>query len=79
MDTEEVGSPAGREALEAAHRAHMREMTAARQAAERARDIRSGDLAARQARVEAYAAEMERLAEEHRAWLRRWTPGSPGA
>lgn len=73
MDIEEVGSPAGREALESAHRAHMREMTAARQAAERARGIRSGNLASRQARAEAYEAEMERIAEEHRAWLRRWT------
>jgi|GEM_PF-3396383 len=80
MDTEEVGRPRGQEAPEAAHRAHLREMTAARQVAERARRVRSGGLALRRARDAAYDAAMARIAEEHAAWLRRWAaPDGPGA
>ena len=63
----------GQGALDAAHREHMREMTAARQVAERARHRRNGDPALRRARDEAYEAEMARIAEEHQAWLRQWT------
>ena len=72
MDPKEEGRILGQEAQESGQRAHMREMTAARQAAERARGMRSGDPALRRAREEAYKAEMTRIAEEHQAWLQRW-------
>jgi hypothetical protein len=59
-----------RERAAAAYRAHLREMTAARQAAERAMEGRSRDPAAREAKQAAYRQELGRIAEAHRAWLR---------
>jgi hypothetical protein len=55
--------------LQVAYRDHLREMTAARQAAERARGVRGRDPAARQAIEEAFQRELARIDEEHRAWL----------
>jgi hypothetical protein len=49
--------------LQAAYRAHLREMTAARQAAER-----------RRAADQDFKREIARVEEEHRAWLRAHLP-----
>jgi hypothetical protein len=57
-------------ALQAAYRTHLREMTAARQAAERARGTRSHDPEVRQATEAAFTQELARIAETHQAWLR---------
>jgi hypothetical protein len=56
--------------LQVAYRAHLREMTAARQAAERARGVRSRDPEVRRATEAAFGREMARIAQEHQAWLR---------
>lgn len=56
--------------LGTAHRSHMREMNAARQAAERLRAVRSADPEVRRASEEAFKQEMARIDAEHRAWLR---------
>jgi hypothetical protein len=57
--------------LQAAYRTHLREMTAARQAAERARGgVRSHDPMVRQAAEDAFQQELARIAEGHQAWLR---------
>ena len=57
-------------ALQAAYRTHLREMTAARQAAERARGTRSHDPEVRRASEAAFKQELARIAEGHHAWLR---------
>jgi hypothetical protein len=49
-------------------------MTAARQAAERARGVRSRDPEVRRATEAAYREELGRIAEAHRAWLRQQAP-----
>ena len=53
-----------------AYRAHMRTMTEARQAAEKARKAQSRDPAVRKAITQTYNQEMVRIDEEHWAWLR---------
>ena len=66
-------------ALQAAYRTHLREMTAARQAAERARGTRSHDPEVRRASEAAFKQELARIAEGHHAWLRaHGIPDSPG-
>jgi hypothetical protein len=57
-------------ALQVAYRTHLREMTAARQAAERARGTRSHDPVVRQETEAALKQELARIAETHQAWLR---------
>jgi hypothetical protein len=59
-----------RERAADAQRAHLREMTAARQAAERARGVRSRDPEVRRAGEAAFRREMARIAQEHQVWLR---------
>jgi hypothetical protein len=56
--------------LQVAYRDHLREMTAARQAAERARGVRSRDPGVRRATEATFKRELARIDEEHRAWLR---------
>jgi hypothetical protein len=56
-------------ALQAAYRTHLREMTAARQAAERARGTRSHDPEVRRATEAAFKQELARIADGHQAWL----------
>jgi hypothetical protein len=61
--------------LQAAYRAHLREMTAARQAAERRRALqRRGDAEARRAADRDFKREIARVEEEHQAWLRAHLP-----
>jgi hypothetical protein len=61
-----------------AFRAHMRAMTAARQAAEQVHARRPRTPAARQQDNVVFEAEMERIDEEHWAWLREHG-SDPGA
>ena len=53
-----------------AYREHMRALTTARQAAERAHIAQSRDPATRQDAARAFEEEMARIAAEHQAWLR---------
>jgi hypothetical protein len=66
-----------RDALEAAHRAHLRQMTDARRAAEHKRAmLRPRDAEERRAADAALRAEIARLSAEHQAWLREHLPAS---
>jgi hypothetical protein len=56
-------------ALQAAYRTHLRDMTAARQAAERARGTCSHDPLVRQETDAAFKQELARIAAVHQAWL----------
>ncbi len=53
-----------------AHRTHMRAMTEARQAAERANKASSRDPEARRTKAQGYRQELARINAEHQAWLR---------
>jgi hypothetical protein len=60
-----------RDALEEAYRAHLRQMTTARQAAERQRAmLRPSGAEARRVADAALRAEIAHLTDEHRAWMR---------
>jgi hypothetical protein len=63
---------------QAAYRVHLRELTAARQAAERRRVLlRRGDAEARRAADQAFKRELARIEEEHQAWLREHLAAEP--
>jgi hypothetical protein len=66
-----------RHAAQRARREHQRELTAARQAAERERERwwHRGDPAARHAAEDCYRREVARIEAAHQAWLREHTPG----
>lgn len=53
-----------------AYRTHMRVMTEARQAAERANKAYSRDPEVRRAKAQDYQQELDRINAEHQAWLR---------
>jgi hypothetical protein len=56
--------------LRDAYRAHLRAMTEARQAAEKAKKAHSRDPDARTARAQIYKQEMARIDAAHQQWLR---------